>query len=135
MKSFALTIFQVLDPSLDSPSGIFYVNISHTASSQYDAYDVNITDIIEGMNVIRKNEFPGIEISAPADNVYKFSAKIPVISGTITFGNISHDIYPIAQTNKSSWRALLHVVRALLTTFSCLVQYATISSCERQFAV
>ena len=61
------------------------MNISHTASSLYDAYDVNITDFIEGMNVIRKNEFPGIEISAPADNVYKFSAIIPVISGTIIF--------------------------------------------------
>ena len=61
------------------------MNISHTASSLYDAYDVNITDFIEGMNVIRKNEFPGIEIFAPADNVYKFSAIIPVISGTVIF--------------------------------------------------
>ena len=61
------------------------MNISHTPSSLYDAYDVNITDFIEGMDVIRKNEFPGIEIFAPADNVYKFSAIIPVISGTVIF--------------------------------------------------
>ncbi|XP_028390926.1 uncharacterized protein LOC114515809 [Dendronephthya gigantea] len=71
--------YQVLDTSLDSPSGIFYVNVSHTTSSKYDAYDVNITDFIEGMNVIRDKEFPGIEISALKSNTYQLSSNIPVI--------------------------------------------------------
>ena len=75
----------MLDSSLDSPSGIFYVNISHSPRSQYDAYDVNITDFVEGMNVIRDNEFPGIEISAPSNNVYKFSSNIPIIAGSVIF--------------------------------------------------
>jgi hypothetical protein len=70
---------------LDSPSGIFYVNISHTPSSQYDAYDVNVTDFIEGMNLIRGSEFPGIEISAPTNNMYRLSSSIPVIAGTLIF--------------------------------------------------
>ena len=82
---FSKIIFQVLDSSLDSPSGIFYVNVSHTSSSQYDAYDVNITDFIEGMNVIRDNEFPGVQISAPTNNIYKFSSNIPVIAGRVIF--------------------------------------------------
>ena len=104
---------------MDSPSGIFYVNISHTASSQYDAYDVNITDFIEGMNVIRKNEFPGIEISAPSDNVYKFSAKIPVISGTITF--MWHSS---SRTNEiNHLEGFYAFFKHTLKTFSRLAQY------------
>jgi hypothetical protein len=61
------------------------VNISHTPRSLYDAYDVNVTDFIEGMDVIRDNEFPGIEISAPTNNVYKFSSNIPIIAGRVIF--------------------------------------------------
>lgn len=72
--------FQVIDISLDSPSGIFYVNVSHAPGSLYDAYDVNISDTTEGMNVIRDNEFPGIVISAPTNNKYDFNSNIPVIA-------------------------------------------------------
>ena len=75
---------------MDSPSGMFYVNISHTASSQYDAYDVNITDFIEGMNIIRDNDFPGIEISTPTDNTYKLSSNIPVIAGKMIIHLLQH---------------------------------------------
>ena len=71
----------MIDTSLDSPSGIFYVNISHSPGSLYDAYDINVTDAIEGMNIIRENEFKGIVISAPTNDKYKFSCNIPRISG------------------------------------------------------
>ena len=59
------------------------MNVSHSPGSLYDAYDVNITDIVEGMDIIRDSEFPGIEISAPTTNVYEFSSNIPIIAGRI----------------------------------------------------
>lgn len=74
---------QVIDSSLDSPSGIFYVNISHSSGSLYDAYDVNVSDTVEGMDIIREKEFPGIVISAPTDNKYEIYCNIPVIAGEI----------------------------------------------------